>query len=143
MKKKTQVGFATDISFTRSYISKLDTPYSTCRKDVSAYSDSDSKYYKFALQFDDHYSNLLCTEFCVQFEHIQPNCNCTDPSVPVLNRNHTVCTSERDLKCVGGVRNRFNKESTNCDAYCPTECDQFKFSTTLSMASCMCFLRNI
>jgi hypothetical protein len=47
---KIPVGFATDVSITRSYVSKLDSPSSNCRKNCSTYTDSDSMFFKYTLK---------------------------------------------------------------------------------------------
>jgi hypothetical protein len=130
---KFKVGYATDIGFTRTYISKLDWPYSSCRADVSTIQATDSEYYKYTLKKDNVYSESLCNEFCIQYKYVQSTCNCTDPSVPIYNERDKVCKSINELKCVTQAR---NISETSCDQLCPSECNTFKFSTTLSMAAC-------
>ncbi len=137
-----KVGFATDVGLTRSYVSKLDSPYSSCRKNCSAYSDDDSMFYKYTLKKYQYYSKLLCNEFCIQYNYVKTTCKCNDPSVPIVDKSEQICTSPIEMSCIQEVRNSFNRNATNCGQYCPSECDTFTLNPTLSMAVCNYYFLN-
>lgn len=145
-------GYASDIGFSRTYYSKLPKPYSDC---VSSDSESVSTYFEYATSISD-YSRKLCIEICLQFEYIVPSCYCTlifttslkvsyfywfsgsDPSVPYVSlvENQMICSNLTQLDCVSSIRDVFDTKSTNCDEYCPVECEKFTYSYSMAMTKC-------
>lgn len=131
-----QTGTATNIGVKRTYYSKKEYPYSNCRKNIQHPSPSDSTFFKVTSNFT-KYTQKLCIEYCFQNLFIKTICNCSDPSVPILNLDETICYEAQTLDCVRKERNKFNTKiiESACSKYCPEECDSVFYSTTLSTSS--------
>lgn len=132
-----QIGTGTSakISIARTYFSKQPAPYSDCRQDVESLKSSDSIYYKYTLQISKYYQSL-CNEICLQYERIIPNCDCSDPSVPIINSTLEICSNEDELECVKEQRDEIDVTGIEdiCDQYCPLECDSVLYTTSVSSA---------
>lgn len=132
---KIPVGYASDISIKRTFNNRLAEPHSSCRKDTDSYYSTDSDYYKTTLAYT-KYSKKLCFEICLQNLLIIPACNCSDPSVPITDKNQTICSTLTNLDCVDKIRNQLDSTDLSgyCDKYCPTECDKVSYDTKIFLS---------
>lgn len=131
-----QTGSYTNIGITRTFYSKLEYPYSNCRKDTQTILSSDSDIYKNTLKIT-KYSQNLCYEVCLQTLYIIPNCGCADPSIPAWDKSQLICSNGSSLDCVSTQRDEFDKMPIGdiCDTYCPMECDNIAYSYSISSSN--------
>jgi hypothetical protein len=133
---KIPVGYSSDISVSREFHYKLDSPFSDCRKDISKYSSSDSAYFKYILTSMSYttYSKTLCYEVCYQ-DLVNKNCGCTDPTnIITLDYTYPICKSNSMQTCASNVVLNCQKSDASCSCYsaCPMECDFIEYTTSLS-----------
>ncbi len=134
---KAQAGTTTDIGITRTFVNRLPSPYSSCRKDVSTYSSDDSFYYKYILTTMNNmtkYTQKLCYQVCYQ-DLVNQQCNCTEPSNTItLNANLGLCSTDSQSLCVTNALSSCFKsiDTCSCHDYCPTECDSITYTTSIS-----------
>jgi hypothetical protein len=138
---KIATGQATYVALSATYSYNLDMPYSNCRKNTANILGTDSQYYKAALNIT-KYSRRLCLHVCLQYEFTVPKCNCSNPSLPLVNLNNDVdgeniCSTLDKLECVMNVSHKFDAISLldYCSDYCPIECDSISYATSKNIAS--------
>jgi hypothetical protein len=124
-------GVSANIGITRTFYSKLPSPYSDCRDDVDTPSDSDSDYYRYTVQLG-RYTRNQCFEICFQYSYAIANCNCSDPSV-VSNVNNVAACSYSLQACLQSQRSSF--ASSNCEDACPEACERVEYSYKISTSS--------
>jgi DNA-binding XRE family transcriptional regulator len=131
-----QAGAATNIGVSRTTYVKKEDPYSDCRMNVSVALPTDSDYFRYTINMT-KYTQKFCYELCLQYEFIFPKCNCTDPSIPLVNKSLLICSNSSLLECVNDVRSRFDSSpiSEQCSKYCPLECTNEVFETSISIAN--------
>jgi hypothetical protein len=126
-------GQITNIKIDRNFYYNLGSPYNDCRKDLTSALDADSDHFKNTLKVN-QYSQLLCYEICYDSKVIQPQCNCSDPSVPFTSDNVTICYSLSELSCIANKRALLDENpiSNYCADDCPLECDTIHYALTSS-----------
>jgi hypothetical protein len=122
----------------RSFLSKLDAPYSDCIKNAKSSSSYDSFFYK--AMFDSlnftTYRQKSCFRICLQ-EFIKNECDCVDGSLPNIwkldNQSFPVCFTIKSLECVAQSRIEFFKrsDSESCTD-CPLECESVNYQLSSS-----------
>ena len=132
------LGSVSEVSISRTFYYKLDSPYSNCRKDL-AMKSSDSSSTKLTDSFG-KYSKQLCFDICLQQNFIIKTCGCSDASVyPSIQAslNETFCSTLVQLDCVSKVRDRFDsiRLSDTCSQNCPQECDTILYYKSLGIAN--------
>ena len=125
-------GLSSNIGITRTFYSRLSSPYGNCRNDVLKTSKSDSAYYKYTVLMGDKYTRNQCYEICFQYKHAIAKCKCADPSVNSNVNNATVC-GQTDKECILNERSAFT--SSNCDTECPEACERVEYSYKVSTSS--------
>jgi hypothetical protein len=126
-----QTGTSTNIRVSRTFSSKLDLPYSNCRADLTVL-ESDSVYYKLTSKFTE-YKQKLCFDYYKQINIAIANCNCNDPSLPlVLEKNSNICSNTISLNCIEGFKGNTSFSISNND--CPMECDSIDYSLNIDSA---------
>ena len=132
---KVALGSLSDISVSRTFYTRLDAPYSNCRKDLTVL-PSDSTFYMLTSSIT-KYTQTLCYEICLQQTLIIPSCGCSDPKVFITNPSQPICITLSQLDCIAKNRNDFdtNKISDICGQYCPKECDFVVYSNSLGLAN--------
>jgi hypothetical protein len=126
-----QTGTSTNIRVSRTFSSKLDLPYSNCRADLTVL-ESDSVYYKLTSKFTE-YKQKLCFDYYKQINIAIANCNCNDPSLPlVLEKNSNICSNTISLNCIEGFKRNTSFSISNDD--CPMECDSIDYSLNIDSA---------
>lgn len=130
---KLSVGQSTDVKVSRTFISKLDYPFSDCRMDTTTARTSDNDLYKRTLQLN-AYSVQLCYDLCLQRDFISKQCNCSDPTLQQYDTVSPICKTINNLNCVKSVKDKFdtNRITDRCSQYCPTPCNTIKYTTTTS-----------
>ncbi len=124
-------GLSSNIGISRTFYSKLSSPYGDCRNDIETPSDSDSDYYKYTILMG-RYTRNNCYEICFQYKFAIGKCNCSDPSVNSNVNNATVC-GQKERQCLLNERNSFS--TSNCDSECPEACERVEYSLKLSTSS--------
>ena len=130
-----QTGASANIAIERTFYSRLSSPFSDCRKDVDSVLPTDSQFYKYTSQIT-KYSQKLCYEICFQYKYAIPRCNCSDPSVPVVDTDQQICNTFASLECIEDARNEFDNSPIGqfCDPYCPLECDSIDYDVSIASA---------
>ncbi|CAF0708689.1 unnamed protein product [Brachionus calyciflorus] len=127
-------GFQTNLGIKRSFLFKLDSPYSDCIKDTKSPDSHDSLYYKsiFTKLNMTIYRQKICMRLCLQ-DFILRKCACLDGSLPNIFVNETICQDIDSLECVADSRMEYfsSQESSSC-SQCPLECDSSNFQMTAS-----------
>ncbi|RNA20730.1 FMRFamide-activated amiloride-sensitive sodium channel isoform X1, partial [Brachionus plicatilis] len=134
---EVSTGVAANIVVSRTNFSKQPLPYSSCRSDPENLLSTDSKYHKYTLSISRYYQKL-CYEICLQYEQIVPNCQCADPSIPIVDSNLTICSNAKSLNCVKEQRDSFDSSKNIdevCGRFCPDKCDRMIYSTSISQSS--------
>ena len=124
-------GVSANIAITRTFYSKLSSPYSDCRNDVDTPLSTDSDFYKYTVLVGSYTQNS-CFEICFQYKYAIPNCNCSDPSVESNVNNVKPCAYDKQ-SCLNKQRTQFT--SSNCDDECPEACDRVEYSIKVSTSS--------
>ena len=133
---KASVGTSTDIGITRTFINKLDAPYSDCRKDVSQYTSTDSYYFKYIIDnmTNTVYTQNLCYQVCFQ-DMVNKKCGCDDATnIISLNKSIGICKIKQLYEtCIPDTIKSCLTPGGDCDCadYCPLECDSMTFSTSV------------
>lgn len=128
-------GFQTNIGITRSFLVKLDAPYSKCIKNSRSKFSFNSKYYRAI--FEDlkqkEYRKKFCSRLCLQ-DFVFKKCKCLDGSLPNIYRNQSICNVPNSIECIYDAHEDFYTE-VNDDVECkdcPNECDEMSFHYTYS-----------
>jgi hypothetical protein len=110
-------GVATNVGVSRAWTHKLDSPYSSCRKDTSAKSTDNSIFVETANITK--YSQKLCSEVCLQYKYILPNCGCKDPTIPQSNiyAVSQFCHTTAQFDCVQQQRGYFDQNSISLEEF--------------------------
>lgn len=129
------VGSASNVAVIRTFSYRKESPYSNCRINSDQVLKSDSLLAEKTLKVS-KYSQKLCYEICIQLLYVIDKCKCADPSVPIIDKNLKICSSQTSLGCVQSVRSRFDSMdlSANCSKLCPTECEKIMYGVTVSSA---------
>jgi hypothetical protein len=127
--------YQTDIGITRTFLSKLEYPYSNCVKDTQSVSGFSSAYYKamFSVLNITTYRQKNCVKLCLQ-DYIRKMCKCIDAGLPNIYGNTVlICSSMRQLDCIQNARISYSsdKEANSCEE-CPLECDSVEYVLSLS-----------
>lgn len=132
-------GFETNVLIDRLFMYKLDSPYSSCIKNIVGKSTSISGLYKDAIANTRHsfgeYNQKYCIKLCYQ-NYVETSCNCSVASLPRINSKLKICYNKRELNCMIDRRDIFySKHVYNiCNLYCPLECDSIKYISITSTA---------
>lgn len=140
-------GYQTNIGIKRSFLYKLDAPYSTCIKESDSPDSHPSNYYKkmFTILNMTNYRQENCLKLCLQ-DYIKSVCKCIDGSLSNIYGSTKVCASIDDLKCVTQSRKDYyqNEDQEKCgEEKCPLECDSvsYQLSTSNSRYPSLYYLR--
>ena len=128
---EVSTGVLTNIGISRTFYTRLSSPYGNCRDDVETPLSSDSDYYRYTSQIG-RYTRNQCYDVCFQYKYAIPNCNCSDPSVD-SNVDSVAPCSFNKLNCLSNQLNSFS--SSNCDDECPEACERIEFTTKVSSSS--------
>ena len=128
---EVSTGASTNIGLSRTFYSRLSSPYGNCRNDVDTPLSTDSDYYRYTVLIE-KYTRNQCYEVCFQYKYAIPNCNCSDPSVESNVNNVTACAyGQQD--CLSEQRGEFS--SSNCDDECPEPCEMVEYSTKVASSA--------
>jgi hypothetical protein len=107
----------------RTFLYKLDKPYSDCIKNTNSPDGFDSVFYKamFNQLNMTTYRQKNCVRLCLQ-EFIMNQCKCVDAGLPNI-WNVSICASLDSLDCIAQSRVDYfkNAQSSSCPQ-CPLEC---------------------
>jgi hypothetical protein len=121
----------TDIVVNRNFVSKLETPYGDCLKDVSNSSTFSSFCFDYIVKtLGIRYSQKQCFGLCIQ-KNIIDTCNCTNTLIPTFNDANNYC-SPSDFPCVMELINTFGdiQASKDCKIACPFECNSIEYQVS-------------
>jgi hypothetical protein len=133
--KDIPTGFQTNIGIKRSFLFKLDEPYSDCIKATRSRTAYNSHYYRaiFDVLNMTTYRQKVCYRICLQ-EHIRSACGCVDPSLPnIYSEKGRVCSTLISMECTENQRVFYFASSklSQCKQ-CPLECDSSSFQLSTS-----------
>ena len=119
--------FETNIAVSRTFFSKLTSPYSDCL------SDSDAYFYQKLVASNGKYRFRDCIRLCFQELLIQ-ECECQDPFNPILNESIPLCNTLIDLfQCEYPLYSQFfNADMEASCPYCKFECESIKYAYSAS-----------
>jgi hypothetical protein len=135
------IGTETNIGVERTFNFKLPSPYSSCISDPTSNTSSTSELYLAILNDlgEKSYRQKYCYKLCYQMEVIKA-CDCYDPQYATYG-NSTVrrpsCRLTAEVICMETAATTFeqNDVKTKCADYCPQECTNVKYSTSVHTAS--------
>lgn len=121
--KELATNYQTDIGISRTFITKLERPYSQCVKEIYSPSGFNSVFYKamFNILNMTRYRQKNCISLCLQ-QYIKMSCGCVDAKLPIIYAGYQICANLSSLDCISKSRISYSKNSDSCDA-CPLECD--------------------
>jgi Amiloride-sensitive sodium channel len=123
----------TNLVVSRSFLSKLESPYGNCLNDISVNSKFISYYFDYIVRTADiAYTQKYCFNLCLH-KQIMNTCGCADPYLPKFKTlNITICLVFEDGPCVFGVVSNFgdSQANTNCQAACPFECSSILYEVS-------------
>jgi hypothetical protein len=120
-------------------ITRLDSPYNDCIKNVQSASSYNSYYYKaiFTVLNQTIYKQRLCFQLYLQ-DYIKNACGCLCGSLPNIYSydNITICKSLDLLGCAENARiDYYNNKLRKKFDECPKECDSMFYNVDVSFAS--------
>ncbi|CAF1004817.1 unnamed protein product [Brachionus calyciflorus] len=132
---KLPVGFSADVSVHRYFYNRLGPPYGSCKEDTSKSNEDDPEFYKATIALG-LYSRRICLEICIQNLFIIPRCNCSDPSIPIVNNSYILCHTMDEINCIDKVRNELDTRdlSIDCDHECPVDCNKIDYEISTNFA---------
>ena len=114
----------------RTFISKLEKPYSECVEDLSSY---DSELYETFIKLGKEYKQSDCFDLCYQ-KYVSEKCKCIDSAFyPLIGQPY--CLNASQLFCDLKVFTEFYSEidiKAKCGSLCPLECKSQNFDLTIS-----------
>ncbi|KAK6179325.1 hypothetical protein SNE40_011713 [Patella caerulea] len=121
-------GYATSIGLNAVEMIRLEPPHSDCATKGLI----DDLYMK---NLNTNYSKLSCMNSCYQMLIIE-ECNCSDPTLYVENRNN-VCnmTNHNIASCAQNIKTSRQADYEACDTKCPQACYEQRFEKSISMAA--------
>lgn len=124
--------YQTDIGFTRSFLTKLESPYSQCVKNIFSPEGYKSEFFKatFTILNMTSYRQKSCIRLCLQ-RYIRQSCGCVDPKLPNIYNDTEYCASLSRLECVSKSKISYLKNTDNCPE-CPMECNSVNYHLTIS-----------
>jgi hypothetical protein len=128
---EASTGQITNIGISRTFYSRLSSPYGKCRDDVDTPLSTDPDYYRYTVQIG-RYTRNQCYEVCFQYKYAISICNCSDPSVESNVNNVKTCVDDQQ-ECLRTQRDSFS--TSNCDEECPEACERVEYSTKVSISS--------
>ena len=129
-------GVSANLGIRRTFYYRLDDPFSTCRKHVEVPSPKDTKLFVNTKKFST-YRQVICYELCFQYKYAIPICNCSDPSVPLVDQDLAVCNTYASLACISTQRKLFDNSPIEslCGPDCPQECDSIVYDVNVATSS--------
>ncbi|CAF0708691.1 unnamed protein product [Brachionus calyciflorus] len=130
--KELATNYQTDIGITRTFVSKLEYPYSNCVKNIYSPDGHKSEYFKamFNILNMTTYRQKNCIRLCVQ-KFIKDSCGCVDPKLPNIYKSVPYCATLSLLNCISNSRIEYLKKSDECKE-CPLECDSVDYQLRTS-----------
>ena len=125
--------YQTNIGIKRSFISKLDYPYSSCVKNnhLSDAFDSHLYRYMFTELNMSLYSQKKCHQLCLQ-DFIRKTCGCIDGSLPFIQYTN-ICYTIDSLSCIDNSKiNYYSNNGIRKCSECPLECDSVNYALSIT-----------
>lgn len=118
-KMKAAAGAETDFIMSRNFISKLESPYDTCKYTSTSTSLTNPFYSDYIVNtLGVKYSQEYCYALCVQ-KQIMNTCNCSNAFMPTFNGTNNFCLSN-NAACFQNLIYDFG--STQAAVDCQTDC---------------------
>ena len=124
-------GSSTEVKLSRTFCSKLPSPYSDCQ-DLASY---DSVLYRAILAMNLTYRQDDCFDLCFQKMNIE-KCDCCNLYFPCLFGKE-FCINATQFQCGFETYNSFIKSDVNelCSGWCPVECESTEISVSTSASA--------
>ena len=133
------VGTETNIAVKRTFLNKKESPYSSCKSDLTSASSYNSPLYQaiFSQLKQTAYRQKYCYQYCYQQKVIN-TINCYDPSLlnPFPSKTVKPCSTLSEVSQMTAVKSEFQTTGINsqCSSDCPLECSQVMYDSTVSIA---------
>jgi hypothetical protein len=130
-KMKAAAGTETDFIMNRNFITKLETPYGTCKYTSTSTSSTNSFYSDYIVStLGVKYSQEYCFALCVQ-KQIMNTCNCSNALMPTFNGTTNFCLSDK-ADCLKNLIYGFGstQAAVDCQTDCPYECETIEYGVS-------------
>lgn len=137
-------GSQTNIAVSRTFYSRLATPFSDCVAELNE--ESSTKSARLADMFKlkqlnaiDKYQQKYCFKVCLH-RYLIKQCNCYSPSLKFLNLDlakYNVCGTIEQVNCQERNKVHYYTSDDIRECYtkdCPVECDSISYETKISVA---------
>ena len=83
------------------------------------------------------YSYQTCIELCNQKIVYLAECSCQNAAYSLYDTSQRVCQTQTEIQCTKTASGKLSVEYINgiCAGICPTECDTYTYTATLSSAA--------
>jgi hypothetical protein len=145
---KAAAGAETDVIVSRNFITKLESPYGKCLKDITSSSAFSSYYFNYIVRtLGETYSHEYCFSLCLQ-KNIMNKCNCSNTLMPIFNGTDKFCSDPNtDIVCLKNLVNSFGdtNASADCQTACPNECESIDYgiSTYRTLYPTLSYVKNL
>jgi hypothetical protein len=138
-------GQQTDIAISRSFINKLQRPFSQCQ--MSNLNTSTKSMFELVNEMSNSFNiTVYVQKFCMKlcFHHyVFTKCNCVDPAFLMYRKlmikveSNFVCLNSSQSQCVQDADVEFYSKNIidECIAKCPIECNKIFYKPTVSIAN--------
>ena len=135
--KDIPTGFQTNLGLRKNKLYRLESPYSSCIKNIQSFDELDSDLYRsmFTVLNMTTYRQKTCYQLCLQ-NHIISSCGCADAFLPNILTNVSNCMSLRSINCITRSRTYYFEKEIKyfCEQQCPVECDSEEYDMSWSQA---------
>lgn len=133
-------GFETNCGIKRTFSMRLDSPYSTCIRNISSPDSHSSLIYKgiFNKLKQKIYRQKVCFKLCYQ-QFLTQSCGCYDATIPFFsiydNVTYESCYGIESVTCMKKFEASVQTlGDTKCDDSCPFECSSISYTNSYSIA---------
>jgi len=125
-----------NIMLDRTFLKQLPKPYSICEFNEQKAHLFESPFIKIMNEMNITYSRTACVDLCYQ-ELVFKKCDCIDYTIDARLESK-FCSSDKEISCANDFYYfEFSKSDfieTNCDPYCPIECEKVSISPIISFS---------
>ena len=126
-------GTATNFAMHKTYLSKLEYPYSGCTDNLNDANSYDSDYYRMIMNSNNSYRQSDCFTLCYEIYLIK-KCQCYDTVISFLDVSVNPCLSHLEISCQLETLKTFvsNGYEKMCSGQCPAECHSTSYGFVAS-----------
>ena len=124
---RLKTGYEYYISLNKFNNNKLPKPFNNCSDSLTDASSYDSIFYRKVFEANIKYRQLNCLEFCI-YKKLTDLCNCSYPTINEVDGRES-CLRKDYLDCL--YQQNLNSNVSDCEPYCPLECDSVVFASKI------------